>query len=228
MTRRLTTGVAILAVSALLVFGSSGTSADEGHSHGADEKPAQGSQTEHVIEEALTLAHEDGPHDHRDHGGAHSGRARAGFSSAVESNVPKPLAWLGKFHPPLTHFPIALFVAAALAELLFIRTGSSQFEHAARFCVWLGAGGALAAASLGWLFGGFHIVDKEWVMTAHRWAGTGTALLAIGVLFLSERAVSGRAPRSQYRLALFAAATLVTVTGFLGGTLIYGLDHYAW
>jgi hypothetical protein len=29
-------------------------------------------------------------------------------------------------------------------------------------------------------------------------------------------------------MALFAEAMLVAITGFLGGSLIYGLDHYAW
>ena len=32
--------------------------------------------------------------------------------------VPRPLAWLGKFHPPAVNFPIAMLTAAALSELL--------------------------------------------------------------------------------------------------------------
>lgn len=31
-----------------------------------------------------------------------------------------------------------------------------------------------------------------------------------------------------YRLALFIGATAVAANGFLGGAMIYGLDHYAW
>jgi uncharacterized membrane protein len=146
------------------------------------------------------------------------------------SNVPAPLAWLGRFHPPLTHFPIALLVAAAIAEALFIRRPMALFEDAARFCVWIGTGGALAAALLGWFYAGFHIVDDEWVMTTHRWFGTGTALWSILVFVLCERVFGGAeintASRKHFRIALFVGAGLVSVTGFFGGALLYGIDHY--
>ena len=89
--------------------------------------------------------------------------------------VPPLLAWIGRFHPPLVHFPIALLSAAALAELLLVATGKAFFDSAVRFCVWGGALGAVGAALLGWLFGGFRVVDDEWVMTSHRWLGTATA-----------------------------------------------------
>jgi uncharacterized membrane protein len=128
----------------------------------------------------------------------------------------------------LTHFPIALITAAAIAELLYIRRGSDLFEHAVRFSVWLGAGGALVAALLGWFFAGFQVFDDEWIMTAHRWAGTATALVAAALLVLCERANSGSGSRNTFRAALFAAAGLVGATGFLGGSLLYGLDHLAW
>jgi uncharacterized membrane protein len=142
--------------------------------------------------------------------------------------VPRPLAWLGKFHPPLTHFPIALLTAAALAELIRMRRPSVLLHHAVRFCVGLGAGGALAAAVLGWLFAGFRVADDEWVMTAHRWVGSATALSAVIVFVLCERSYAAGKPSGAFRMALFAEAILVATTGFLGGSLIYGLDHYAW
>ncbi len=168
------------------------------------------------------------PHDHADHGPAAPGVEGGASPDAAASNVPKPLAWLGKFHPPLTHFPIALIIAGAIAEILFIRTRNPLFEHATRFSIWLGAGGAVAAALLGWLFAGFHVLDDEWVMTAHRWFGTATALWAGYLLFVSERTATGDGSRSRFRFALFAGAALVSITGFLGGSLLYGLDHFAW
>ena len=33
---------------------------------------------------------------------------------------------------------------------------------------------------------------------------------------------------APFRAVLFTAAGLVGATGFLGGALLYGLDHYAW
>ena len=138
--------------------------------------------------------------------------------------VPRPLAWLGKFHPPTTYFPVALLASAALAELLLLRSPGKLPYHAVRFCVWVGGAGAVAAAVLGWFFAGFRFVDDEWVITAHRWLGTGTALL----LLLCERAYRDVLSRCIFRLALFGGAVLVGATGFLGGSLVYGLDHYLW
>jgi uncharacterized membrane protein len=142
--------------------------------------------------------------------------------------VPPLLAWIGRFHPPLVHFPIALLSAAALAELLFAATRRTFFDAAVRFCVWGGALGALSAALLGWLFGGFRIVDEDWVMTSHRWLGTATATWAALMLAMCERVYRRAVPRRGFRLALFTGSALVGVEGFLGGSLVYGIDHYAW
>ncbi len=141
--------------------------------------------------------------------------------------VPRPLAWLGKFHPLAVHFPIAMLIAAALSELLLIRTRHELFFHATRFAIWVGSLGALAAATLGWFFGGFRIADEEWLMTTHRWLGTSASALALIVLLLCERAYRG-SERQALRLALFPLAVMVAMTGFFGGALLYGIDHYAW
>jgi mono/diheme cytochrome c family protein/uncharacterized membrane protein len=142
----------------------------------------------------------------------------------------KLIAWLGNFHPPAVNFPIALLVAAALAELLRVVTGHPLYDGASRFCVWLGAATAIAAVALGWCRGGFRMSDPSWVVTAHRWLGTTAALWAQLVLALSEgsRRSDGRVIREAFRLTLFVGTGLVLFTGFLGGALVYGLDHYVW
>jgi uncharacterized membrane protein len=170
------------------------------------------------------------PHDHAQHGQNTDSRVEAGDAEAPASNLPKPIAWLGKFHPPITHFPIALLISAALAEFLFMRTGTVAYRHALLFCVRIGAGAAMFAAVLGWFFAGVRLVDEEWVMTAHRWAGTSLALFSVWLLYLAEqlRADEPTATPARFRIALFSAAGLVGATGFLGSALLYGLDHYAW
>ena len=216
MSPGITIGATIAAVATLLVAATAAT-AHEAHEKQAieasSEPPAIG-----VAVPAPSAEAEATPHHH----------GNASFGVKVESNLPKPLAWLGRLHPPATHFPIALLIAAALAELLYMRSGSVLFDHAVRFTVWFGAVGAVGGAILGWLFAGFRLVDEQWVMTAHRWAGTSTALLAAGLLYLLERSASGAATRRSFRLVLFSASTLVGGTGFLGGSLLYGLDHYSW
>ena len=146
------------------------------------------------------------------------------------SSLQKLIAWLGKFHPPVVSFPIALLVAAALAEMLGISTSNPIFREHSRYCVWLGALSAVGAGILGWFLAGFHVADKSWVMTTHRWLGTGTVTWSLVVLLLQEvsRASSRRLIRHAFRFTLFAGATLVPVTGFFGGALVFGLDHYAW
>ena len=78
------------------------------------------------------------------------------------------------------------------------------------------------------MFAGFAWVDDEWVKTAHRWWGTATAAWAVLILASCARTHREHVGRGVFRLALFAGALLVSVTGFLGGSLLYGLDHLAW
>ncbi len=136
------------------------------------------------------------------------------------------IQWLGKFHPIVVHFPIALLVAAAVAELLHMATDKQMFVAAAQFSVWFGAIAAVVAAVLGWCFGGFQLVDEDWVITTHRWMGSATGAWAILVVVLN--AVSSPQQRRSYLIALFVGAAMVGVTGFFGGALIHGLDHLSW
>ena len=185
-----------------------------------------------VKEPAPPTTQEEKSHDPANHSHEASSATDSVHERAPENNVPKLLAWLGKFHPPLIHFPIALLTAAALAELLFKRTGAATYRYALLFCVRIGAGAAVVAAVLGWFFGGFRLVDEEWVMTVHRWAGTSVALFSVWLLYMAEQLSANEATAAttttRFRAALFAAAGLVTATGFLGGAVHDGLDHYAW
>jgi uncharacterized membrane protein len=140
------------------------------------------------------------------------------------------IGWVGKFHPATVHFPIALLVAAAVAELLLLLTGRSKFEAVSQFCIWFGAATAPVAGMLGWCLAGFHLIDRNWVLTTHRWLGTSTAAWAVLLLVLSEvsRRPGRRPTRRWFQIALFLGAGMVLLTGFFGGAVLYGLDHYAW
>ena len=138
-------------------------------------------------------------------------------------------SWLGRFHPVIVHFPIALLISAAIGETLFARTRNTFFSDAVRFCIWIGVAGALVAAPLGWIFAGFRFVDDEWVLTAHRWAGTTTFLATLTLFGVCERTYRAASrSRTALRYSLGVVACLVSLTGFLGGSLLYGIDHYAW
>lgn len=139
--------------------------------------------------------------------------------------------WVGKFHPPTVNFPVALFCAAAVAELMLMTTGNATYDAAARYCVIFGTLTAVAAVFMGWLFEGFTLHVDSWILNVHRWLGTSMGVWAVLVLLLSEFARRGpRASRTWpiYRLALFIGAGLVIATGFFGGAMVYGIHHYGW
>jgi mono/diheme cytochrome c family protein/uncharacterized membrane protein len=142
----------------------------------------------------------------------------------------KMIRWLGNFHPPAVHFPIALLTAAAVAELLRMATGKDAFDAITRYCVWFGTLAAVAAGVLGWFLAGFHLTDASWVLMTHRWLGTSTVACAGLVLVLSEasRRPDRRRTRVCFRVTLLVVAILVSTTGFFGGAVVFGLDHYAW
>lgn len=194
-------------------------SGQETHDH-ADGATRDGDRREATVHDNHERTKNEPPtddHDHK-HGHAHG----PGFFA-------KLIGWLGKFHPMTVHFPIAMLLGTALAEILLIATDRFFFAAAGRFCLWVGGIGAVAAAVLGWFFGGFNWVDDTWNLTTHRWLGTATAAMSVLVLVVGERAARRiDTKRTGYRAMLFIAAALIGITAFFGGSLIYGLNHYAW
>ena len=158
-------------------------------------------------------------------------------ASDMEKAVGRPsglageiIRWLGKFHPPAANFPIALLVAAALAEVLFAATGRPVFDAANRFCLWFGALAAVLTGTLGWFLGGFRTADPSWVLTTHRWLGTSTDVLAVVALLVGEasRRPGWQRARRWFRVLLVVVALMVLAAGFFGGALVYGIRHYDW
>jgi len=146
----------------------------------------------------------------------------------AENGFQQVLAWIGKFHPAATNFPIALLMAAALAELLFLGTQNTAMRQAARFCLWTGVAGAVGTAVLGWFFVGFDFFADDALLSAHRWNGTATAFVSLLALGLGERAFAGRGSVALFRVALVAVALMAGYNGLLGGKMVYGEEHYAW
>lgn len=160
-------------------------------------------------------------------------------SSVAAGKAPPPLSrrtvrFLGKFHPLVAHFPIALLVTAALAEILCFRYRSHQLTGAVRFCTVFGAAGALGSAALGWINANYH--SSSDLLETHRWIGAGAALWAIPVALLCEWGArrahrSGEelwrgASRFAFRCALFLGVTLIGVAAHMGGALVYGEDYF--
>jgi uncharacterized membrane protein len=141
---------------------------------------------------------------------------------------PAPLSifsWLGRLHPMAIHFPIALFLAALVAELLFAATREELFRHALRFSLWGGAMSAIIAAPLGWMFAASGATEEGWLLETHRWAGTAAFFLGAAVLWIGERTERTDGNRLLLRVSLAFQALLIGSVGFLGASLLYGFDH---
>ena len=127
------------------------------------------------------------------------------------------MSFIGKFHPLLVHFPIALVLAAAAAELVAIAAPRRAWCTVAVANIRAGAAMGVVTAITGWLFASSPLVDAGTSLEWHRWLGmAGAAVLS------SRLHVSSRRSTFVYRVTLFATACLVAITGHLGGTLVWG------
>lgn len=154
----------------------------------------------------------------------------AGESTERDTPTRHLLRWFGKFHPASVHLPLGLLNGALVAELLHLLTGRASFRFARRYCLWFGAVGGCFAACLGWFFAGLPDGPESTLLTAHRWLGSAAAIWFIAAAttfeFAERRAAPG--PLLLARVMLLVGGAALGITGFLGGALVHGLDHYAW
>lgn len=141
-----------------------------------------------------------------------------------------PIALAGRFHPLSVHFPIALLCAAALAELLHLVRGRVGARLAMRYCLTLGALGALGAALLGLAAARGESFPGELApaFERHRVLGIATAVLALACWHLAARATAeGAGPRLllAWRALLALTVLALVLAGHFGGILVFGPDH---
>ena len=134
------------------------------------------------------------------------------------------MALTGHFHPLLVHFPIALVLIAAVAELVFLITQFPEWHLVAVANIRAGAAFAVASAGAGWILASSRIVEASPDLEWHRWLGSAAAVAAIGAALAT--ADMDRPPRRLwlYRIALFWAAALVAVAGHFGAVLVWGAN----
>jgi uncharacterized membrane protein len=127
-------------------------------------------------------------------------------------------------HSVAVHFPIALILAAALAQALGLMTGRAGYADIVRFLAWTAAFGGLAAGLLGWAHAGPIVSTEDGIMSIHRWLGTGLALGLFIVAGAAEWKHRSGQPVAALSLTalLFGTAVAVAINGFLGGSLAHG------
>jgi uncharacterized membrane protein len=148
----------------------------------------------------------------------------ASLPLALSVTGPQALHLLGRLHPAVVHFPIALITIAAVLESLQLLRRKPALHAGTPTCLVFGALGGVLAAAFGWLLedaegGGGAVVD--W----HKWIGIASAVIGVvAALFLVRAAASDRA-RLVLRATLFLGAALVGLTGYLGGEMVFGTNH---
>lgn len=133
--------------------------------------------------------------------------------------------FLGRLHPLIVHFPIALIVVAAVMELFTFGKFNSKIRPGIIILAAIGALSAMLAAPMGWLLATNEGTSGE-VLDLHKWVGFGTAVFSVFILLFLPK-TSGKATPSQikvYRGILFITAVSVSVTGHFGGSLTHGED----
>lgn len=130
------------------------------------------------------------------------------------------LEWLGRFHPTVVHFPIALLMAALFAEAASVALRRPNLEAATQYCLYTGALSAPPAAVLGWLLAanGSHPAAE---VRLHLLLGASVAVCAPLIAVLAPRF-----PRAR-RILLVMLAAWVGLVGHTGGGLAYGADWLA-
>jgi len=148
---------------------------------------------------------------------------------AVPSPARRTFRWVGKFHLLLLHFPVALVLAAGVAELLSACRGVRAPSPAAQFCLALAAVAAVPAVALGWLHAAAgNGAGSPLLLAAHRWSGT-----AAGAWVVVTAACAGRDARRGVRsrgvrVALAVGVLLVVAAAHAGGLLAHGRDFFDW
>ena len=146
----------------------------------------------------------------------------------------KVWAFQGLFHPASTHIPVALLSMSTFFLLLSL-VGWKSFEPAAFHCLWVGALGAVAACAMGWSYavhegyGSGYTFDLQGrAIDRHRWLGIAVAVLALILIPIAKSAFQNG---DLNKKILWVVGSLlvglgVAMTGYQGGELTYGEDHY--
>lgn len=140
---------------------------------------------------------------------------------AVENRLTSVGDLLARLHPVAVHFPIALLLAAALAEFALMIRPTLGLQTTIRFLVGGGALGAVAAALLGWFAGGWRLTDQSDNLFIHRWTGTTLVVLSL----LAWWAAAPGKSRGWLRILLAIIAIGLVVQGYFGGEMVNGPNH---
>jgi len=152
--------------------------------------------------------------------------------AAPRSTRPRPWwGWilLGRLHPLVVHFPIALLTVTALVELLHLVRRKPVPSEAGTYCLAFGVAGAVVAVCLGTLNAANQAVTGDAAIALERHQVMGWTSMIVAVSALATGQAARRAHRirtvAAYVVLVLATSAVVSATGHLGAGLVYGQDY---
>jgi uncharacterized membrane protein/YHS domain-containing protein len=151
-----------------------------------------------------------------------------GENEAEEGHAPL----LGRLHPAIVHFPLAGVPLALLGFLAWIATGNNAFAKADALPLVVGTLAAVVAV----LTGTTAHDSMQFSPSMHRIVGqhqiVSTAVMVAALFLTALRAwrwntLAGRW-RWVYGGGLLLTSAMLGLTGYLGGSLVFGPNHLAW
>lgn len=137
---------------------------------------------------------------------------------------------LGNLHLIFLHFPIALLLSAAIADLLFIWFRKPLFFEASRSMLLFGAFSAIPTVLTGMAlaYGSHYEGILATFFWLHFFLGIGITLLAFFALILRERHRKNKIETLKgYYLCMALLFITVNATGFFGGMMTFGIDFFS-
>lgn len=149
------------------------------------------------------------------------------WAHALPSASPGWEAVVGRFHPALVHFPVALVLVALVAEGLCIARRDGRYADIARFMIIVAAWISVPAAITGFLRAESVSFDAMQArsFSIHRVAGIATPVLVFLCAGLGEGVRrSGQIwELALYRVVMVLAALAAAVAGYFGGEIVFGV-----
>jgi len=134
------------------------------------------------------------------------------------------IGFLGKMHPGIVHFPIALLSVAALFECWRLVRRQAGPNPATLPLSVLAALGAVAASLFGFFLADYDEVEGS-LLDLHKWVGLGATAVALLSAGAAIKAGTCGISLKILRITLLLGSGLVLGTGYLGGELVFGKNH---
>lgn len=135
---------------------------------------------------------------------------------------------LGRLHPVVLHFPLALTVSAASVEICLCLRRRSRVSRSAVTMLWIAAITAPIAALSGWMNARFDASPSE-TLEWHRWSGlagaAGIVAMALVMTAVARRANPSTVGTAASRAALLAVAACIGFCAHLGGEMKWGRGY---